>query len=201
MCRLPPQTIALIVMGALAMVVALFGAIVTFIDGIIAIWTRWNAKQIECYRENKYENGRGEFCCSMLCQASGKCWSAETKVWKLKYGSENKCLIVCRGLVAKRWLNPCDGYENRIVGSRTAASFTVACESQTQVKTNGEWAKYMDYVPGKSWQWCRCECCHSSSPMAQPATKLLQRHSQIVTLVLEWDHNKDYTHCAKVQLC
>ena len=61
-CRLPPQTIVLIVMGALAMVVALFGAIVTFIDGIIAIWTRWNAKQIKCYRENKYENGRGEVC-------------------------------------------------------------------------------------------------------------------------------------------
>ena len=127
--------------------------------------------------------------------------SMETEVWKLKYESENKCLIVCRGLVAKRWLNPCDGCENRIVGSRTAASFTVACDSQTQVKTNGEWAKYMDYVPGKSCQWCRCKCCHSSSPMAQPATKLLQRHSQILTVVLEWDHNKDYTHCVMLNNC
>ena len=49
-------------MGALAMVVALFGAMVTFIDGIIAIWTRWNTKQIKRYRENEYENGRGEVC-------------------------------------------------------------------------------------------------------------------------------------------
>ena len=30
--------------------------------------------------------------------------------------------------------------------------------------------------------------------MAQPATKLLLRHSQIVTMVSDWDHDKDYTH-------
>ena len=61
-CRLPPQTIVLIVMGAFAIVVALFGAMVTFIDGIIVIWTRWNTKQIKRYGENEYENGRGEVC-------------------------------------------------------------------------------------------------------------------------------------------
>ena len=66
MCRLPPQTIALIALGAFAMVVALFSTTVTISDGIIAIWTRWNAKRTKTvqqrYRENKYEIGRGELC-------------------------------------------------------------------------------------------------------------------------------------------
>jgi len=65
-CRLPPWTIALIVMSAFALVVALFGATVTCIDGIIVIWIRCNVKQIqtlqESCRKNKYEIGRGELC-------------------------------------------------------------------------------------------------------------------------------------------
>ena len=64
-CKLPPQTFALIVMGAFAMVFALFSAIVTFIDGITFIWIRWNAKQLtiqERHRKLKYEDGRGELC-------------------------------------------------------------------------------------------------------------------------------------------
>ena len=64
-CRLPPQTIALIVMGAFAMVVALFGATVTLTDGITFIWIRCNVKQLtiqERRRKMKYEDGRGELC-------------------------------------------------------------------------------------------------------------------------------------------
>ena len=65
-CRLPPQTIALIVKGAFAMVIALFSATVTVIDGIIAVWTGWNAKRIQVIQErmkkNKYEIRRSELC-------------------------------------------------------------------------------------------------------------------------------------------
>ena len=64
-CKLPPQTFALIGMGAFAMVVALFGATVTFIDGITFIWIRLNVKQLtiqERRRKMKYEDGRGELC-------------------------------------------------------------------------------------------------------------------------------------------
>ena len=64
-CRLPPQTIALIVMGGFAMVIALFSATVTIIDGVIAIWTSWKAKQTQTVQQRcritKYEIGRGEF--------------------------------------------------------------------------------------------------------------------------------------------
>ena len=51
---------------AFAMVVTLFSATVTVIDGIIAIWIGWNVKQIQTLQErckkNKYEIGRGELC-------------------------------------------------------------------------------------------------------------------------------------------
>ena len=74
-CSLPPQTIALIVMGVFAMVVALFSATVTINDGIIALWIRWNAKQIKSLRErcekNKYEIGRGESCLCCVLEESG----------------------------------------------------------------------------------------------------------------------------------
>ena len=53
-------------MGAFAIVIVLFSATVTVIDGIIAIWTTWNAKQIQTIQErcrkNKYAIGRGELC-------------------------------------------------------------------------------------------------------------------------------------------
>ena len=69
MCRQSPHTIALIVMGAFAIVTAL-GVTVTIIDAVIAIWTRWNAKQTQTFqeqlKENKYEIGRCELC---LCYA------------------------------------------------------------------------------------------------------------------------------------
>ena len=64
-CRLPPQTIALIVMGVITLVVALFGATVTLTDGITFIWIRCNLKQFtiqERRRKMKYEDGRGELC-------------------------------------------------------------------------------------------------------------------------------------------
>ena len=88
---------------------------------------------------------------------------------------------VCWGLVDKRGLNPCDvkaGY--LALGLRQASLSQIvqcACDSQTQTKTNGECMGQPCglYAPGMSWQWCRCECC-LSSPMAQPATKLLQSH-------------------------
>ena len=74
-CRLPPQTIALIVMGALAVVVALLSATVTIIDGFIAVWTKWNAKPTKTvqqrYKENKHEIGRGEFCLWYALEKSG----------------------------------------------------------------------------------------------------------------------------------
>ena len=74
-CRLPPQTIALIVMGAFAMVIALFSATVTFIDGIIVVRIRWNAKQIQTLQErcrkNKYEIGKGELCLCYVLEESG----------------------------------------------------------------------------------------------------------------------------------
>ena len=34
--------------------------------------------------------------------------------------------------------------ENRILGSRTSASVAITCDSQTQTKTNGEWANHAD---------------------------------------------------------
>ena len=74
-CRLPLQTIALIVMGAFAMVIALFSATVTFIDGIIVVRIRWNAKQIQTLEErcskNKYEIGKGELCLCYTFEESG----------------------------------------------------------------------------------------------------------------------------------
>ena len=39
--------------------------------------------------------------------------------------------------------------ESRILGSRTAASVAItncACDSQTQTKTNGEWANHVDFT-------------------------------------------------------
>ena len=57
------------------MVVALFSAIVTFIDGITAIWIGWNVKQIKSLQErcrrNKYEIGRGELCLHYASEESG----------------------------------------------------------------------------------------------------------------------------------
>ena len=62
-------------MGAFAIVVALFGATVTFIDGIIVLWIRWNAKQIQTLEErckrNKYEIGKGELCLCYTFEESG----------------------------------------------------------------------------------------------------------------------------------
>ena len=74
-CRLPPQTIALIALGVIALVVAIFSATVTFIDGIIVVRIRWNAKQIQTLQErcskNKYEIGKGELCLCYTFEESG----------------------------------------------------------------------------------------------------------------------------------
>ena len=119
--------------------------------------------------------------------------SSYYEVQKPKYGSEKKSHLsvfsallthenVCWGLVDKRGLNLCDVRAGFLaLGLRRASLSQIvqcACDSQTQTKTNGECMSQPCglYAPGMSWQWCRCECCHSSSPMAQPATKLLQRH-------------------------
>ena len=128
-------------------------------------------------------------------RASEKCWSVESEVrkWKPKCRSEKKSRLsvfsallthkyVCWGLVDKRGLNLCDVSAGSSALGLWRASLSqivqCACDSQTQTKTNGECMSQPCglYAPGMSWQWCRCECHHSSSPMAQPATKLLQRH-------------------------
>ena len=120
--------------------------------------------------------------------------STETEVRKLKYGSEKNSHLsvfsallthecVCWGFVDKRWLYPCNvKARSSALGLRRALLSQMCnagvCDSQTQTKTNGECMSQPCglYAPGLSWQWCRWNCCHSSSPMAQPATKLLQRH-------------------------
>jgi len=119
---------------------------------------------------------------SMARRASGKRWSVETEVRKRKYGSEKKSLsvfnallthkCVCWGLVDKRGLNLCDVKAgSSALGLRWTSLLQCACDSQTQTKTNGESMGQPCglYAPVMSWQWCRCECCRSSSPMAQPA--------------------------------
>ena len=120
--------------------------------------------------------------------ASGKRWSAETEVqkWKEKLPISNidsrmsfRTECVCWGLVDKRGFNLCDvkaGFS--ALRLRRVSLSQCACDSQTQTTTNGECMGQPCglYAPGMSWQWCRCECCHGCSPMAQPATKLLQRH-------------------------
>ena len=117
------------------------------------------------------------------------------EVRKPKYGSEKKSRLsmfsaflthecVCWGLVDKRELNLCDvrAGSSALELQRVSLSQIVqcACDSQTQTKTNGECMGQSCglYAPGMSWQWCRCECCHSSSPMAQPATKTLANTSR-----------------------
>ena len=83
--------------------------------------------------------------------ASGKRWSAETKVWKLKYGRENEKkshLLVFSVLLTHECVSrPCSQKvtlsfrcESWILGSRIAASVATtnyACDSRTQTKING----------------------------------------------------------------
>ena len=61
--------------------------------------------------------------------------------------------------------------ESQILGSKTAANVAITMlvtESecgQTQTKTYGEWANHVgSMLLILLWQWCRCKCCHSSSP-------------------------------------
>jgi len=142
------------------------------------------------------------------------------EVRKLKYGSEKKSRLsvftalltreyVCWGLVDQRGLNLCNVRAGSSALGLWRASLSqivqCACESQTQTKTSGECMGQPCglYAPGMSWKWCRCECCYSCSPMAQPATKLLQRHKQILSVVSEWDQGKTIhaAPCHAKQLC
>ena len=122
---------------------------------------------------------------ALLSGASGKRWSAETEVrkWEEKPPISVWCLIDSRMCV----LRPCRQKgaqslrcESRVFGSRTVASVTIAmCMWQPEPNQDQRWVHGQPcgfYAPGMSWQWCRYDCCYSSSPMAQPATKLLQRH-------------------------
>ena len=116
-------------------------------------------------------------------RASGKCAETEVRKWEEKPPISVYCIIdswMC--LVDKRGPNLCDvRARSSALGLQQASLSQIvecACESQIQTKTNGECMGQPCglYAPGMSWKWCRCECCHSCSPMAQPATKLLQRH-------------------------
>ena len=79
--------------------------------------------------------------------------SMETEVWKPKYG--NRSMETACGCLVPYWLTnlPCmlpkgDSSlwcESRILSSRIAASIAITnctCDSQTQTKTNGEWANH-----------------------------------------------------------
>ena len=138
--------------------------------------------------------------------------STEMEVRKPKYGSEKKSRLsmfsaflthkcVCWGLVDKRELNLCDVRAGSLaLGLRRPLLSQIvqcACDSQTQTKTNGECMGQSCglYAPGMSWQRCRCECCHSSSPMAQPATKTLANTSRNET------KTRLHAPCHPKQLC
>ena len=68
-CRLPPQTITLIVMGVLALVTILVGATVTIFDGISDCCIQLNKRDLnigDCCSREQEEEGRGEYCSVFL---------------------------------------------------------------------------------------------------------------------------------------
>ena len=119
----------------------------------------------------------------LITDQDGKRWSLETE-----HRSEKKSRLLvlsvfltnncqCWGLVAKRWLHPCNVRTGPYALGLWWASFL---HMTARLKMHGEcsWNVSMTVM--------LIGCCHSFSPMAQPAgTKLLQRHSQIVTAASE----------------
>ena len=117
-----------------------------------------------------------------FCKPSRKHWSAQTKVQKPNYRSERKnhLSVFSALLTHKCVLRLCSQKvtqslqcESRMLGSRTAVSVAYnLCMSQPDPTQDKRWVDKV-YAPGMSWQWCRCECCHSSPHMSMFANNAL----------------------------
>ena len=72
--------------------------------------------------------------------------------------------------------------ESRILGSRTTASITIACDSQTHTKTNGEWASHAGSM--------LLECFDSYADASVAIVLHQWLNQQTPKMVLEWDSDK-----------